>query len=454
MARSHSLGPKLVVAQATLSLLLAVGLALGSDRLSLILLAALAALTGLAAWVLTRRQLPGLRPSPAADPPLAPPAPPPPESDSTRLHQRELESVARLAGGVARNFNNLLTVIGASNSLAERAVSSGACPLAELEQVRDAVGRASELTRKLSAFARRRLPQKRALELNELLVELEPQLGGMLGADKQLRLELARRPLRVLGDRAQLEQVLGNLVLNARDALSEGGALQISTGCDGESARLDLRDDGSGMSEEVQRHLFEPFFTTKGASRGTGLGLASCLGIVRQHDGSIRVESTLGRGTLVSIRLPLVFGAEGRLTTSGVVEIAPRRPRVLVAEDEPQVRAVAVRTLSAAGFEVLEASNGARGLAVFEARSAPIDVLVTDVLMPELSGPDLARAARNLDPALGVVFMSGYSEATLSASASEFPGSAFLTKPFTPQALVDAVRQRLDRRQLLQRDHG
>jgi two-component system cell cycle sensor histidine kinase/response regulator CckA len=241
--------------------------------------------------------------------------------------------------------------------------------------------------------------------------------------------------------------------MNARDALVAGGKVQISARRDGDNACIEVRDDGAGMSEEQQQHLFEPFFTTKAASRAAGLGLASCSGIVRQHDGAISIESKLGHGTRARIVLPLAPGAEARLTTSGVVEIAPKRARVLVTEDEPQVRAVAVRTLSGAGFEVLEASNGARGLALFKARTAPIDVIVTDVLMPELTGPELARAARGLDPGVGLVFMSGYPETKLSASASEFPGAAFLAKPFAPQALVDAVKARVEQRTAL-RDHG
>lgn len=450
LSTQRSLAPKLLLVQAALASLLAV--LLGIERLPLALLAGSSALLGGAGYWLTRREIDA-----AHAPPSAHGTAPPErrsELDSMLMHKQELEYVARLAGGVARNFNNLLTVIGASTSLAERAVSSGACPKAELEEVRDAVGRASELTKHLSTFARRRLPVKRELELNEVLAELELPLSRMLGSDKQLRLELAQEPLRVRGDRAQLEQVLSNLVLNARDALARGGTLEIATSRDSSNACVEVRDDGAGMSDEVQRHLFEPFFTTKTSGGGAGLGLVSCLGIVRHHDGAIQVESALGRGTLVRILLPLVTAAEGGLTTSGVVAIARTRARVLVAEDEPQVRAVAVRTLTAAGFEVLEASDGARALAVFKARTAPVDVLVSDVLMPELSGPELARAVRALDPDIGVVFMSGYSEAMLSTSASEFAGAAFLAKPFAPQTLVDAVRERLRQGPARLRDHG
>jgi len=204
-----------------------------------------------------------------------------------------------------------------------------------------------------------------------------------------------------------------------------------------------VTDTGVGMSAEVKERLFEPFFTTKGIGKVTGLGLATSFGIVRQHEGMIEVESTVGAGSTLRVLLPLATGVESVPATSGVVEVAGRRPRVLVVEDEPQIRAIAARALTNAGFEVLQAANGALGLAWFKNEQSPVDVMVTDVVMPELSGPDLARAARKLDPHLGLVFMSGYPEAMQGMRAGEFDGAAFLSKPFSPQLLVAAVRARL-----------
>jgi signal transduction histidine kinase/ActR/RegA family two-component response regulator len=374
------------------------------------------------------------------------------------IHMQRLESIGRLAGGVAHDFNNLLTVISASTSMAERAIATGVSPAADLEEVQLAVGRASELTKQLLAFARKQLLRKRSVELSELVSGVERMLRRVLGEDVELVTRLHDEPLRVMADAGQLEQVLVNLVINARDAVARGGRIEISTwrrtlpahvardlvtepgaeyGC------IEVRDDGVGMSAEVKERLFEPFFTTKPPGKGTGLGLATCFGIVRQHEGSIDVDSAPGAGTTMRVLLPLSAAADAPVATSGVVEVAGQRPRVLVVEDEPQIRAIAARALTGAGFEVLLAANGALGLACFEREQRPFDVLVTDVVMPELSGPELARAARRLDPRLGLVFMSGYPEAMQSAHASEFAGAAFLAKPFTPQVLVDAVRDRL-----------
>jgi two-component system, cell cycle sensor histidine kinase and response regulator CckA len=262
----------------------------------------------------------------------------------------------------------------------------------------------------------------------------------------------------LLADAGQLEQVVVNLVINARDAVGPGGEIEITTSRSrlskhpahdsevlprGDYACIEVRDNGAGMSAEVQDRLFEPFFTTKPPGRGTGLGLATCFGIVRQHEGTIDVESALGKGTVMRVFVPVCTAAEQVTAASGVLQVARSRPRVLVVEDEPQVRAVAARALSNAGFEVQQAANGAQGLEAFKCQQPPFDVVVTDVVMPELSGPEMARAVRKLDPHLGLVFMSGYPEAMHSAHAGEFAGAAFLAKPFRPQMLVEAVRERL-----------
>jgi signal transduction histidine kinase/ActR/RegA family two-component response regulator len=372
------------------------------------------------------------------------------------LHLQRLESVGRLAGGVAHDFNNLLTVIGASASMAERAVASGCSPAEELHEVQLAVGRASELTKQLLAFARKQVLVKRAVELSELVSSVERMLRRLIGEETTLTARLAGEPLRVLADAGQLEQVLVNLVINARDAISGAGEIQLTTSrtafapgaeaerlglAGGDYACIEVKDSGVGMSDEVQARLFEPFFTTKAHGRGTGLGLATSFGIVRQHEGTIRVESEPGKGTTMRVLLPL----GGKLevpATSGVVPIANARKRVLVVEDEPQVRAIAVRALSSAGFEVLQATNGATALLLFREQTEPIDVLVTDVVMPQLSGPELARALRELCPEIALVFMSGFPEAMHGSHADEFEGAAFLSKPFSPQVLVETVRQR------------
>jgi two-component system cell cycle sensor histidine kinase/response regulator CckA len=375
------------------------------------------------------------------------------------LHMQRLEGIGRLAGGVAHDFNNWLTVIGGSASMAERALASGASPADDLHEIQLAVGRGGELTKQLLAFARKQVLVKRRVELNELVSNVERMLGRLIGEGTTLSAKLSPEPLGVLADAAQIEQVLVNLVLNARDAIPAQGRIELSTKrlslqkgrgreleglAAGEYACIEVRDTGVGMAAEVQGRLFEPFFTTKAAGRGTGLGLATSFGIARQHEGTIRVDSAPGQGTSMCLLLPL--SNEANPAVSGVLPVAGGKPRVLVVEDEPQVRAIAARALSGAGFEVLQAANGALALLLVKEQQRRLDVIVTDVVMPELSGPELARAVRRLEPSIGLVFMSGFPEAMHSARADEFRGAAFLSKPFAAQRLVEAVRELIELR--------
>jgi two-component system, cell cycle sensor histidine kinase and response regulator CckA len=379
--------------------------------------------------------------------------------EAALLHMQRLESVGRLAGGVAHDFNNLLTVIGASTSMAQRALATGASATDDLKEIHVAVARASELTKQLLAFARKQVLVKRNVELNELVSNVERMLRRLIGGNIVLSARLCSQPLRILADAGQIEQVIVNLVINARDAMPGAGRIEISTervvvsstaqqgieglSC-GEYACLEVRDSGLGMTDEVQRQLFEPFFTTKPAGRGTGLGLATSFGIIHQHEGTIVVESAAGKGTLMRVLVPLSSSADA-MASSGVVPLVERH-RVLVVEDEPQVRAIAARALTNAGFEVLQAANGAIALAMLKADDQPFDVILTDVLMPELNGPELARAVLTLHPDIGLVFMSGYPEAMQGVGPDEFDGACFLSKPFSPQQLVALVRDCVERR--------
>jgi hypothetical protein len=381
------------------------------------------------------------------------------ELEAALLHMQRLESVGRLAGGVAHDFNNLLTVIGASTSMAERALATGASAADDLSEIHLAVARASELTKQLLAFARKQVLVKRGLELNALVSNVERMLRRLIGEGTVLSARLSPEPLRVLADAGQIEQVIVNLVINARDAISGPGTIEIVTSrlallpsaeqalvgiSSGDYACLEVRDSGTGMTAEVLRQLFEPFFTTKPAGRGTGLGLATSFGIVHQHEGTIRVESEPGKGTIMRVLLPLTNAADV-VATSGVVAVM-ERPRVLVVEDEPQVRAIAARALSNAGFEVLQAANGALALSLFKSEQKRVHVILTDVVMPELNGPDLARAVLAIEPEIGLVFMSGYPEAMQGVGADEFEGAGFLSKPFSPQQLIEVVRDRAEQR--------
>ncbi|HEY6079306.1 MAG TPA: ATP-binding protein [Polyangiaceae bacterium] len=390
--------------------------------------------------------------------------------EAAMLHMQRLESVGRLAGGVAHDFNNLLTVIGASASMAERAQASGSSPAEDLHEIHLAIARASELTKQLLALSRKQMLVKRQVELNQLVSNVERVLSRLIGKSATLTATLSAEPLPVLADAGQLEQVIVNLGINARDAIgSSHGQIELVTRRvallpsrdseleglpGGDYACVEVRDTGAGMSADVQRRLFEPFFTTKAQGRGTGLGLATSFGIVRQHEGSIRVDSEQGRGTTMKVLLPLAEAVETARGTSGVRPVASKRRRVLVVEDEPQVRAIAVRALAAGGFEVLQAANGAVALKWLKEQTEPIDVLVTDVVMPELSGLELARAARDMDPSLELVFMSGFPEAMQDAHSGEFAQAAFLTKPFSPQMLVQVVRESIERRSSPALAHG
>jgi signal transduction histidine kinase/ActR/RegA family two-component response regulator len=469
----RALGQVFLVTQAALAATLAVVLAVRHDVYALPL--AIAALAyGACFWAFRRGWEPGRRNMVSAMTRLAAQAEKSEqarrqaESDrrdalcerarASRLEQAQrLDSVARLAGGVAHDLNNLLTVIGASSAMAERAIAAGESPAQDLNEVNLAVARATELTKQLTALSRKQVLVKRSIELNELVSNVERTLRRLIGDGTRLSARLCPQSLRVQADAAQLEQVIVNLVINARDAISGTGKIELLTErlallpsdeidieqlASGDYACLEVRDDGSGMSQEVQRQLFEPFFTTKAAGRAAGLGLAASFGIVHQHEGTIRVESAPGKGTVMRILLPLAAG-EATLTTSGVVALVERR-RLLVVEDEPQVRAIAARALSNAGFDVQQAPNGAAALALVKSQTRPFDLIVTDVVMPEMNGPDLARAVIALQPDIALVFMSGYPEAMHEAGPDEFEGAAFLSKPFAPQQLIEVVRERVE----------
>jgi two-component system cell cycle sensor histidine kinase/response regulator CckA len=284
----------------------------------------------------------------------------------------------------------------------------------------------------------------------------------MIGEDVALASVLVPDLATVTGDQGQMEQVLLNLVVNARDAMADGGAITITTenatlggeAADwpmpvrpGTYALLTVSDTGSGMSDEVQAHIFEPFFTTKEPGKGTGLGLSTVYGIVDQMEGSICVRSEVGRGTSFAIYLPAIPGSVPETPSEPV---APERQRssetILLVEDEPAVRRLARRALEAQGFRILEAGSGAEALTLSKAHADELDMLLTDVVMPQMSGVELAGRLTASDPGLRVLYMSGYTEDALGQRGVLSPETAFLSKPFTPAVLVEAVRAVLDER--------
>jgi len=387
--------------------------------------------------------------------------------DRVRLEEQfrqaqKMEAVGRLAGGVAHDFNNLLTVItGYSDLLLARSDLRDNQRTA-LEEIRRSAERGGALTAQLLAFSRRQPMQPRIVQINGLVIQIEKMLRRLIGEDIELvTLPAASQDL-VEADPGRLEQVIMNLVVNARDAMPDGGKLTLETGTvhlgDGFSAKqlmvqpgryvtISISDTGVGMSEETQSHLFEPFFTTKGVGRGTGLGLATAYGIVRQSAGAIGIFSELGKGTTARIYLPLASAEErGAAAPSAPTEAPTGAETVLLVEDEARVRKLIVGVLSSRGYQVLEATRGEEALRLCRDYHGKIDLAVVDVVMPEMSGPDLVRQIAPFCQGMRVLFISGYTDEAIVHHGIDRSGAAFLQKPFMPDALARKVREVLDAR--------
>ncbi len=378
---------------------------------------------------------------------------------------QRLDTVGRLAGGIAHDFNNLLTAILSSASVARECLPPDHEVQADLADVQLAGERATQLTKQLLAFARRQPVSQQPIALNDHVGAMERMLSRLVGPDVALRVTLGDALWNVRADGPQLEQVLVNVVVNARDAMPAGGRLTVRTAnrvvhdgaivlprpmAAGEYVEIVVTDTGTGMDEETLAHVFEPFYTTKPVGQGTGLGLAMCYGIIRQHHGVIWIESAPGRGTTVFILLPRYAGALPAMTTGRPMSPTPApissgSETVLLVEDEPQVRAVAARALRSAGYRVLEATNGRDGVQVARRERDAIDLIVSDVVMPEMGGKEMVELARQFLPSVAVLFVSGYTAGSLPLPSDDQSASTFLQKPFTPQELLAMVRQVLDR---------
>ncbi len=370
----------------------------------------------------------------------------------TRLEARlqeaqRLEAVGQLAGGVAHDFNNLLAVIANYSAFVRKELPDDSRTAGDVDQIIAASRRASELTRRLLLFSRRQSGTPEVLSLRRVIEAVELMLQRTLGDDIDLKVDCDERLWDVEADRSQLEQVLMSLALNAREAMPNGGELRIEavntvmrdpSSPSARAVRLAVTDTGLGMAREVAAHAFEPFFTTKAVSgHGVGLGLATVYGIVTQARGQIELESEPGLGTTVTVTLPAVR----RASDDGTSSRAPRGrgETVLVVEDADAVRVLTGRILYSAGYQVVSVESGAVALERLDAA----DVLVTDVVMPGMSGVELAVAARERRPDLPVVFVSGYTGDTTIAGSDD-PATAFLAKPFDGDDLLRAVRGTLD----------
>ena len=382
--------------------------------------------------------------------------------DQLRQAQK-MEAVGRLAGGIAHDFNNLLTAILGTAQLMKRELGP-AHPLAsDVEEIRKAGLRAAELTRQLLAYSRRQVVAQKVLDLNEVVQGMDSMLRRLIPENIELKALPSDRAATVRADRGQIEQVLLNLALNARDAMPNGGQIRIQTAIvqpdprmpggappeRGDYVLLTVTDTGTGLSAEAKAHLFEPFFTTKEQGKGTGLGLPTVYGIVKQSNGHIYLDSERGRGTTARIYLPLA----GDSTTGAGADISGQmkaivnrsgHETVLLVEDEVAVRGFAKRALETTGYRVLVAASGDEALQLVAGHSGVIDAMVTDVVMPGMSGPELARQLAPKRPGIKVLFTSGYTEDATLIQGVKDAGTAFLQKPFSPDELTDKVRQLLD----------
>jgi PAS domain S-box-containing protein len=375
------------------------------------------------------------------------------------LQMQKMESISRLAGGIAHDFNNLLTVIIGNTGMASEALAPNHPVLEDLQAIQAASQRAAGLTHQLLAFARKQILEPRVISLNDLIVEMDKLLRRLIREDIELVTLPASDLWQVKVDPGQIEQVLVNLVVNARDAMLDGGQLTIETRnivldntyvrshvsiIPGSYVMLAVSDTGVGMSPQVQTRLFEPFFTTKEPGKGTGLGLATCYGIITQHGGNIWVYSEVGHGTTIKVYLPRADESAETRTVADEAAYLLGTETVLLVEDEPAVRVLAARVLRNLGYVVLESTNGTEGLGVAQAHAGQIDLLLADVVMPEVGGKALSEQLTPQYSNMRVLFMSGYTDDAIVHHGQLDEGVAFLQKPFTPTALARKVRAVLD----------
>jgi signal transduction histidine kinase/CheY-like chemotaxis protein len=381
--------------------------------------------------------------------------------EDSLLQSQKLEAIGRLAGGIAHDFNNLLTVIMGYVEDIAGTLPAGTREHSELTVALEASQRAASLTRQLLAFARRHVIAPKLVDLNHVIHDIEHMLKRLIGEHIELRRHEATELWPIKVDPNQIEQVILNLALNARDAMPESGLLTLETGnvvldpeyaaahsgvTPGEYVMLAVSDTGSGIPREAQPHIFEPFFSTKGL-HGTGLGLSTVHGIVRQHGGHIWLYSEVSRGTAFKIYFPRAPGEEAANTIAPKVLLKPRvrgGETLLLVEDEELVRSYALRVLERAGYRVLSAADPLEALKLAEAHRGSISLLVTDVVMPHMSGQKLATALLDQRPELRVLFVSGYTENTIAHHGVLDPGVAFLPKPYTPVDLLTRVREVID----------
>jgi signal transduction histidine kinase/CheY-like chemotaxis protein len=376
---------------------------------------------------------------------------------------QKMEAIGQLAGGIAHDFNNLLTVIKGYSQIASMELKEGD-PLKErIELIKRAADRAADLTRQLLAFSRRQILEFKVIDLNTALRNLEKMLRRVIGEDIELVIHLPEDLGGVKTDPGQIEQVIMNLAVNAKDAMPDGGKLVIETAnvdldeeyvrnhvavIPGRYVMLAVSDTGVGMTPEIKEKVFEPFFTTKKKGEGTGLGLSTVYGIVKQSGGNIWVYSELGKGTTFKIYLPRVDEPLDEISEKVTVRKGLLRgsETILVVEDEEEVRKLVVRGLEGQGYRVLDAPQGFDAFLIGEEHQGPIHLLVTDVVMPKMSGRELAERILEILPEVKVLYMSGYTDNTIVHYGMLEKGVNYIQKPFTVEGLVQKVREVLDKK--------
>jgi two-component system cell cycle sensor histidine kinase/response regulator CckA len=373
---------------------------------------------------------------------------------------QKMEAIGRLAGGVAHDFNNILQAIKGFNELAAWDLSADSAAFGDLAEISRAVERAQALVRQLLIFSRREKPQNKPFVLGELVSGTTKMLSRLIGENVQLDTMAEDEDLTIWADAGQIEQILMNLCVNAKDAMPEGGTIRISTRSEtmdeefvrqnpwakkGEYVRLKVEDSGCGMAPETLEHIFEPFFTTKEIGRGTGLGLATVYGIVKQHEGFIHVDSRVGRGSSFSLYFPLADGIIDK--KDELEEAAPVRggmETLLVAEDDEMVRSLAMRILKEGGYTVLAAQNGEEAVQLFKENRDKIKMVLLDVVMPRLSGKMAEEKIKEISPTVPILFCTGYDSNLLDAGLAPAETTELIFKPYSRDALLRKVREMLD----------
>jgi nitrogen-specific signal transduction histidine kinase/ActR/RegA family two-component response regulator len=380
-------------------------------------------------------------------------------SEEQLIQAQKMEAVGQLAGGLAHDFNNLVSVITGYCGFLKKDLAADDPRMEDIKEIQAAAESAASLTRQLLAFSRKQVLQPKIVNLNSSVEQLEQMLRRLIGAQIEIRTVLYPDLQLIKADPNQLDQVVMNLAVNARDAMPEGGVLTLETEnlmLDAEYARthpgvlpgghvmLTIRDTGMGMDAETQERIFEPFFTTKGPGLGTGLGLSTVYGIVRQSGGHIWVYSEPGLGTVFKIYFPVTEESAEQQTAQLPATALRGSETVLVVDDSESLRPVVTRILREYGYAVVEAATGDESLRLARKKAGPIHLLLTDVVMPAMSGPELARELSRWHPDLRVLFMSGYAENAIVREGLRHPSAGFIEKPFSPETLAREVRRSLD----------